>query len=512
MKSEILRLDWISKGFDHNPLLNYVNLTIYAGEIHALMGLNGVGKSTLMQIITGQILPDDGLIWVQGTAVRFSDTFAANAFGIYKLETVPEVVPQLDLAKNIALRLHKRRQIFFNSAEAHRYAKKLLEEFCLTDVLSTTLPGHQMTTLDRQIVSVLFAVASQAKLIAVDEPFSVLDENETAKFKQVLLRARSRGIAILFTSHSFDAIYDIADRISILRAGCCAATIANPHNMQDLLDITVPIINGEKIGEHVTPIEPQNITAKGEEAFHIDAQHVPGFSTPIHFRVCAGEMFGIVNMGPSRVSVCESLFGLFGRCTGLFRVGGKMISLSTPATAINAGIGCVSDSDQYQNLVPQFTYTQNITLPHLQKLFPSHFIFPALEHCVAEQYQGFLNLQDGRTLSSTAQHLSAGMQKRLSLARWFSMSCRVLMINEPFKNLDPQGCAELTTILRQKAEEGTALILEFSSFNTLLTLCTQVLIVNNNRVIGMLEAPFITPQKILSMLVADSKPRGEGLV
>lgn len=132
-----------------------------------------------------------------------------------------------------------------------------------------------------------------------------------------------------------------------------------------------------------------------------------------------------------------------------------------------------------------------------------------VEHCMAEQYQHFLSLGEGRTLDSFASYLSAGMQKRLSLARWFSMPCRLLMLNEPFKNLDPQGCVELTKILQEKAKAGTAFILEFSSFNTLLDLCDRVLVVNNNHVLGMLEAPHISPQKILSMLV-DRSQAGSG--
>ena len=509
MKAEILRLDWISKAFDHTVILNYVNAVFYAKEIHALMGLNGVGKSTLLQIITGQTAPDSGRIWFQNTPVHFTDTFDANALGIYKLETVPEVVPQLDLAENIALRMHGKRQAFFNSAEAHRYAEKLLDEFALTDTLSPTLPGHQMTVLDRQIVNVLVAVANQARLLAIDEPFSVLDENESRAFKKVLLHAKACGITILLTSHSFQMVYDIADRISILRAGCCAATLTNSHNMQELLSLAMPIINGEKMSGQPERIESRSTFAGGEEVFCVEAQQIPRLLSPLHFRVCAGEILGIVNMGATRASVCESLFGLFGRCGGSFKVCGKPVVLSAPSAAIDAGIGCASDSDQYQNLVPQFTYTQNITLPFLHRLFPFHRILPALEHCMAEQYQRFLSLGEGRTLDSFASYLSAGMQKRLSLARWFSMPCRLLMLNEPFKNLDPQGCVELTKILQEKAKAGTAFILEFSSFNTLLDLCDRVLVVNNNHVLGMLEAPHISPQKILSMLV-DRSQAGSG--
>lgn len=507
MKSEILRLDWISKSFDHTPLLNYVNLTVYDREIHALMGLNGVGKSTLLQIITGQIQPDGGRIWVQGKPVRFPTIFAANALGIYKLETVPEVVPQLDLAENIALRLHGKRRIFFSSTDAHRYTDQLLKEFSLSDALSASIPGHQMSTLDRQIANVLFAVANQARLLVIDEPFSVLDENENALFKQILLRVRARGIAILFTSHSYRNVLDIADRVSFLRAGCCAATLENPRSAQELLAQAMPIINGERAEEPPAPPAPPRAPDAEEVVLRVEAQHVPRLLSPLRFHVCAGEIVGIVNMGPNRASVCEGLFGLFGRCTGSFQVCGRPVSLSSPAAAISAGIGCVSDSDHYQNLVPQLTYAQNITLPYLRRLFPSRCILPALETRVAEQYQDFLDLQDGRSLSSSAHHLSAGMQKRLALARWFSMPFRVLMLNEPFKNLDPQGRGEVTSILRKKAADGAALVLEFSGFNNLLNLCTRVLVVNNSRVIGMLSAPHITSQQILAMVVTDSNSK-----
>ena len=127
---------------------------------------------------------------------------------------------------------------------------------------------------------------------------------------------------------------------------------------------------------------------------------------------------------------------------------------------------------------------------------------------MAEQYLDFLNLGEGRTLSSASYALSAGMQKRLSLARWLSMPLKVLMLNEPFKNLDPRGRAELTAILRRKAAEGVAVMVELSNFGELSPLCSQVLVINNNRVVGTVSAPHITPQRILSMLLPDSEPEG----
>ena len=506
MRSELMRLDWISKGFDHNPLLKYVNLTIYTGEIHALMGLNGVGKSTLLQIVAGQIIPNSGRIWFQGQPVKFADSFDANALGIYKLETVPEIVPQLDLAENIALWSQGKNSVFFDNAAAHYYTKQLLEEFELANILKDTTPGHSLTILGRKVANILCALACHVKLLVIDEPFSVLDAKESVLFKQILRHVQKRGVTILFTSHSFQNACDIADRISILRAGHCAATMENPKDLQQLLAVAVPVLNGGVVeNEQSSPEVTQQIPAKGREVFCVDAYKIPGLTTPLRLCVCAGEIMGIVNVGPIRQSICESLFGLFGRVRGSFWVEGELVSIHSPSAAINAGIGCASDSIHYQHLVPQLTCAQNITLPFLRRLFPNHFVTAPLEEYVAEQYLDFLNLGAGRTLSSASYALSAGMQKRLSLARWLSVPLKVLMLNEPFKNLDPQGRAELTAILRKKAAEGVAIIIELSNYNELSNLCSHVLIINNNQVVGTVSAPHITPQRIFSMLVSDSE-------
>ena len=504
MKSELMRLDWISKGFEHNPLLKYVNLTIYAGEIHALMGLNGVGKSTLLQIIAGQTAPSGGRIWFQGQPVKFSDSFDANALGIYALETVPEIVPQLDLAENVALWIHGKRRGFFDSAAAHRYTRQLLEEFELTGIMKDTAPGHSLTVLGRKIANILCALACHVKLLLMDEPFSVLDAMEAVTFKKILRHVQKRGVTILFTSHSFQNACDIADRISILRAGHCAATMDNPGDLTQLLAMAVPVLNGGAAED----AQEETLPTAGREIFRVDVQKVPGLATPLRFCVHAGEIMGIVNAGPIRQSVCESLFGLSGRVRGSYLIEGKPVSVPSPSAAIDAGIGCASDSVHYQDLVPQLTCAQNITLPFLHRLFPGRLVAAPREEYVAEQYLDFLNLGEGRTLSSASYDLSAGMQKRLSLARWLSMPLKVLMLNEPFKNLDPRGRAELTAILRRKAAEGVAVMVELSNFGELSPLCSQVLVINNNRVVGTVSAPHITPQRILSMLLPDSEPEG----
>lgn len=503
MKTEIMRLDWISKRFDNNPILKHVNLTLYAGEIHGLIGLNGVGKSTLLQIVSGRLSPDSGQIWFQGKPVQFSGPASANEQGIYMIGSEPMVIPQLDLAENIFPEANGR-HLVFHSAELHRRTQTLLETFGLEKRLKPTTPGHQLTTLDRQIVRVLCAAAGNAKLLAIDEPFSVLDTTETTLFAQILIKARELGMTIFFTSHSFHNVSALADRISILRAGTCAKTLDNPGDLQALLELATPIINGglptappsEKNRETAAPE-----VADGPVVFQADAPRFPGLLAPLQFRLRAGEILGIVNIGPTRISVCETLFGLHGPCPGEYAVRGTPVTLDAPDAAIRAGIGCVSD---HAPLVPQLTCTQNVSLPHLKRLYPNQLIASSLEQYISEQYLDFLALGPEQTLNMRPSGLSTGMQKRLALARWFSVPFWVLMLSEPYKNLDAKGRADLTSILRLKAAEGTVIMMESSNLDDFPELCTRLLVINDHRILGELTSPEeITTQNIFAMILAD---------
>lgn len=504
MRSELLRLDRISKSYERDQVLKYVDLTIYQGDIHALMGMNGVGKSTLLQIITGHASFDRGQFRFQDIPVRFSGPQDATRLGIYLMETIPMVVPQLDLAENVVPWIYGHRSFLYHSGSTHRYVQELLEDFRLTDRLDAYTPGWQLSAWDRQTVRVLCAAASRAKLLVIDEPFSILDGNGAAAFKKILLHARDCGLTILFTSHSFQNVCDIADRISILRAGHCAATLQNPHDRKALLTAAAPILNVEQVAQ---PGPPMELPAYGAEVFRAENGCLPDLLTPLDLCVHAGEVVGILNVGPTRRSVCESLFGLHGRCSGGFYLDGAPVVLSSPSAAIKAGIGCASDSAS--NLVPQLTCAQNITLPHLQRLFPRQFTRSALETYVARQYIDFLALGRGDELSSPSHDLSTGMQKRLALARWLSIPLRLLLLNEPFKNLDVNGRDQLTAILQRKAEEGQALIVEVSNFNDLPANCSHLVMINDHRVIGTLRAPDVTSQNVFSMILSDSRPKEE---
>ena len=509
MKQEYLRLDWIAKAFDGIPILRYINLNLYRGEVHALMGANGVGKSTLLRIVSGQLAPDSGSFYFCDQPVTSFSLISARERGIYTVENNPKVVPQFDLSGNVAIQLRsEQKKRLYNQTAIRNHTRFLIRDLGLEGILRDDLSGYKMSVLERQCLHILCAAANRARVLVLDEPFSTLDVREAAVLKELLLRLRERGMSVLLASHSLADVSELADRVSVLRAGCCAATFENPHDAGRLNTLFLQYIMNA--GEQ--PAAPASAGhAMGREVFRAERCKVPGLRAPLTFNVRAGEILGIISFGAFRVSVCEKIFGLGGHCAGSFLVEGRPTVLKTPADALRAGIGFVSDDSDYQKLFPNLLIYQNITLPHLRKLFARHIPTSRVERYLACLFQDFL-LLNKHELSLPARHLSRGMQKRLSLARWFCVPHKLLMLNEPVMGLDAAGQAQMKEMIRKRSGEGAAFILESSDFDILTMLCDRILLINNNQVVGVLTGPNITQQSILSAMLSDSAPGGDFLV
>lgn len=508
MKQEVLRLDWITKSFDGVSVLQYANFNLYAGEIHALMGSNGVGKSTLMRIITGKYPPDSGRIFLNDALVEDLDTLSARSYGVYNIESNPDIVPQFDLTGNVAMQLRQEKEpALYDEAGMRAFTRHMIAALELQDILRDDLSGFAMSILEKQCLQILCAVANGARILVADEPFSTLDTLEAIALKKLLLRVRLRGIAILLASHSTTDVAQLADRVTVLRAGSCAATFDNPHTYERLNRLIIQHMLG---GNGISPaVHSSNVT--GREIFRADDCNLADLHTPVSFNVRAGEVLGIVSFGAFRTSICESLFGLGRRCTGSFHMDGKPVSLGTPKAAMQAGIGFMSDDDESQKIVPQFSIDQNITLPFLNRLFPSRIPAPHVEQHIAKQFQDFL-LLDENDLSRPARYLSRGMQKRLALARWFCIPRRLLMLSEPFKGLDAAGRQQLEQMISERTAQGAAFIIESSNYEAMLSLCDRVLLIRDNRMLGTLAAPNISKQSILSAVLSDSATGGDFIV
>lgn len=509
MKQEVLRLDWITKAFDGIPTLRYINFNLYAGEIHALMGSNGVGKSTLLRIVTGQLAPDSGSIYLCDELVSPLDFPAARARGVYTVENNPEVVPQFDLSGNVAIQLRQgRKKRLYDEGAMRAHTRFLIRALALEDILRDDLSGYKMSVLEKQCLHILCAVANDARILVIDEPFSTLDVREAMALKALLLRVRARGISILLASHGVADVCELADRVTVLRAGCCAATFDNPRDVDQLNTLVMRHMMGAN-GQRTGPAHVSHAT--GREVFRAERCKIPGLHTPLAFNVRAGEVLGIVSFGAFRISICEKLFGLGGRCAGSFLVEGRPVALGTPSDAMRAGIGFMSDDDNYQKIVPSLPVCQNMSLPYLSRLFPRCIPSPRVERHLARQFKDFLLIGE-HELGLPALHLSRGMQKRLSLARWFCIPHRLLMLSEPVKGLDAAGQQQLEQMIRERTGEGAAFILESSNYDSLIALCDRVLLINDNEVLGTLTAPGITQQSILSTVLSHATPGGDFIV
>lgn len=509
MKHEILRLNWIKKSFGNERILKYIHFSLFAGEIHAITGANGVGKSTMLRIIGGQLQPSDGSIWVDGEKTSFADEFDAKRQGVYSISNNPEIVPQFNLGENLALQLqttHQNRT--YNSGAVKEHVQELLSHYGMTDILDSIRSGYRLSILDRQCIQILSALANGARILVIDEPFSTLDAKESADLVSILRHIRSFGVAIVLASHDMQEVSLLADRITVLRAGTCAETFENPGRL-DLLQRTVLDIMANSSGE-APPVSFVS-HARPEEIFYVRDLLLKGTGGSVSFNIRAGEVVGIASFGTFRSSVCGTLFGLHGRCRGQLLLAGKPVSIDSPTAAIQKGIGCACDNDEGQYLLPNFSAVRNITLPFLGQLFPHRFPVSRIETFIAKQHQDFLMLDD-KHLHMPVSKLSCGLQKRLVLARWFSVPLKLLMLIEPFKYLDANARETVKRMIQSRTLEGASFLVQSADLDGLIAICDRVLLVRNGRMIGVLTAPDITRKSILSAALSNTAPGDDDFV
>ena len=479
----------IYKQFDGVEVLHGVDLDMNYGEVHALMGENGAGKSTIIKIITGVFTKDAGDIYVEGKHVDIRNRKDAGALGIQVIYQELSLIPDLTVTENI-----------FLGQEKTKYAIRLDKKSMKERVKS--LIGHYGFNLDpdaivetmgmakRQMAEILKALAFKAKMIIMDEPTSSLSAAESEILFETIDRLRARGVSILYISHRLEEVYRLSDRLTIMRDGNVVGVLKKD-------EIEPRIVTSMMIGREINSETEKGSSRKYEnhclEVTNLSFEHI---LKDISFKAYGGEILGIGGLvGSGRTELIRCIYGAAERSGGAVTLNGKPVSKKIRKNIRN-GFGYVPEDRRVEGLIPQITTEKNITVASYDKLASMGLVSRRKEIKWAESTIKAYDIRPPiRTLH--AANLSGGNQQKTILGRWLSRNPQILLLDEPTVGVDVGVKMDLYKLLRDLAEKGTIVIMVSSDLPELVHLADRILVMRDGRFFEEFTRGHVTQEAIL---------------
>ena len=474
----MLELRRIRKSFPGVLALNDANLKIEQGEVHALLGGNGAGKSTMVGVIAGVLKPDGGEIRLHGTPVSFESPGSALRQGVSVIYQELVQVPELSVAENILLgRLPRSRNGLIDWKRAHRMATEALGELGLD--LDTSARLSWLPTGLRQQVEIVRAIVAQPKILILDEPTSALTENEVENLFALLRRLKAQGRTIIYISHHLDEIFALTDRLTVLRDGCDVLTTASSA-------ITSRDLATAMVGQSLELTRRRKRPTIGAPRLVAKALRTDRLSD-VSLTVSAGEIVGLAGvLGAGRTELLRALAGADPLLAGTITVNDRPLRVGSPADAIKAGVVLVPEDRKIEGLVLDMSVADNVTLPFLERFSRWGFFAKKARAALVNM---MINRFGIRTPSQqqAVRKLSGGNQQKSILARWVSANASVLLLDQPLRGLDVLAKDEVYQKIDELAESGVAIVFAATELGELLNCCHCVLVLNDGAVVETIE-------------------------
>ena len=493
----LLTASGIYKTFDRTQALAGANFELLSGEVHGLLGANGAGKSTLSKVISGHFPPDEGQLVVNGQNIHLRSTRDALDIGIAIVMQETSLVPDLSVVENIFLpELGHKGLLSYTSLR--RRAEELLRTLGQEGRLQLDVEVRRLSSAQRQLIEIAKALGVGAKLIIFDEPTASLSPSEVDRLFDVMIRLRDSGTGLVFVSHRLEEVFEITDRVTILREGrtVLASRPTTSLSQAELIRYMV--------GQDLSSIYSRKagtIKTSAPVALEVIGLQAPPVVRDVSFRVHEGEIVGLGGLvGAGRSEVVEAIFGLRPRQSGTIKVADKVVNPRKPSDSIKAGMGFLAEDRRAQNIVPDLSVKENLLLAHLG----AHKGFGLGYRSRDKQVQAILKslgLPADRLLDANMLNFSGGMQQKIIIARWLLLEPRVLILDEPTKGVDIGTRSSIYAILRDIAANGVAVLVVSSDFEELLALSDRIVVISDGISIADLPAKLLDVEK-LTLLAA----------
>lgn len=487
----LLRALGISKSFGGTQVLHSVDFDLHPGEVHALVGENGAGKSTLLKIIGGIHLPETGEMMLGDHTLQIASPGVAQQLGIALIHQEPLTFPDLDVAENIFVghEGHNSRFKRVNWSKMYAEAQRLL------DSLGVALDPRQrvrgLSIADQQMVEVASALAQNARILLMDEPTSSLTPNEVGDLFRIVRRLRDQGTAIVFISHRLEEVFEISDRITVLRDGEMVGTRRRG-------DTTLDEVIRMMVGRPLSTLFEKGEATIGEPLLEVEGLCRAGFFADISFEVRKGEIVGVFGLvGAGRTDVANALFGINPPDSGTVRIDGKPVTIRSPKQMIELGIGYVPEDRQHHGLFLPFPVSVNATMAILDKISPGGWFRPKLERQMAISYCTNLRVHL-RDVAQATSELSGGNQQKVVLAKWLVTEPSILILDEPTRGIDIGAKSEVHHLIGELARQGKAILMISSEMPEILAMSDRVVVMREGRINGRFGRKEATAEAIIA--------------
>ncbi|MCP1144401.1 sugar ABC transporter ATP-binding protein [Lysinibacillus endophyticus] len=486
----MIEMRGISKSFSGNAVLKDVQFDLANGEIHALMGENGAGKSTMMKILSGIYTKDQGEIKVDGQVVNFKSPKDAEKLGIIVIHQELNILPDLTVAQNLFLgkELTYGKTGILKTKQMEKEAAELLKKLGL-DVNPRTRTGD-LSVGKQQIIEITKAIASDAKYIVMDEPTAALTDREIETLFKTIRELKAKGISFVYISHRMEEIFAICDRITILRDGQYVGVRKIPKTTFDEI---VAMMVGRELGERF----PERNCPIGETKLEVRNLTVNGVFKDVSFSVRKGEVLGVAGlMGAGRTEVAQTIFGYRKANSGEILIDGKPVSIKSPIDAMKHRIGFVTEDRKTQGLVLDFSIQENISLANLEKCSSSGIMNKQKELSMVHQYIEDLKIRTSGPEQS-AKSLSGGNQQKVVIAKWLGTNPEILILDEPTRGVDIGAKKEIYHIINKLAESGVAIIVISSELPEVIGISDRVIVMREGLLTGEVTKEQMTQENIM---------------
>jgi ABC-type sugar transport system ATPase subunit len=464
-----------------------------AGEVHALVGANGAGKSTLSRIISGHLHADRGVIRLEGREIRHAGSRDAIRSGIAMVTQETSLAPDLSVLENIMLpRLGMPGVLHWHELRAQ--ARTLVAEFGEEVGLHLDAPVRDLSTGQRQLVEIAKALALDSRIIIFDEPTAPLSPHESETLFEIIRRLATRGRGLIFVSHRLEEIFEVTDRVTILREGhVVAAGVPTATLTQGEL---VRLMVGRELSNIYANPAGAPPASKGQPVLRLRHLSCPPRVRDVSFEVHAGEILGLAGLvGAGRSETLETIFGLRRAAGGTIELRGSPFRPRSPRDAIRAGIGFVPEDRRRQGIVPDFSVRENLLLAHLGRHAGPGLGYGACTDAVRKLLE-LLELPQHRLLDANMLTFSGGMQQKAILARWLVLEPQLLLLDEPTRGVDISTRSSIYALLRRIAAQGVACVVVSSDFEEVIGLADRIVVLSDGNDVTDIPSRLVDIEKL----------------
>lgn len=500
MSDYILRVKEISKSFSGVKALDNIHFDLKKGEVHALMGENGAGKSTFMKILIGLVMPDSGEVLLENENLIGSNVNETLKKGISMIHQEILIIPELTVAQNIFL--GREREVsgksgvlsgWLNDSEINWRAAALLDRMGVN--IAPKAKMKHLSVAQMQMVEIAKAISNNAKVIIMDEPTSAISDKEVGTLFQIIRDLKAEGVSIIYISHKMDEIFRISDTVTVLRDGKYIGTKPTAELDQNALIAMM-------VGREIDQMFPQATQPVGQEVLSVRNLGSAGKFSNISFHVKSGEILGLAGlMGAGRTEIARAIFGLDQWDEGEINIKESPLRARTPREAIDRGIGYVSEDRKGLGFIPRMSVKDNITLSSMNNHRKGGFIDTHSEQSVTEKMIADLKIKT----AGAGQHvtfLSGGNQQKVVIGKVLLASPEIIILDEPTRGVDVGAKFEIYKLIRSLADQGMAIIMISSELPEILGLSDRILVLSKGKQTALLSRAEATQEVIMRYAVA----------